>query len=256
MKIDTHLLTLYIDEQKKPEANTWFYQFTNGTSDISDHRQDVCLALLQECDRYQQFPLWNKQLATLLFPDIEERLNSIILLPVIGSHKNFDAQLIQYQGIQYLLVDLLNIADYTQSLKEMSYILHNLCHIALYEYLFTSYQQATNYIEHLKMRFFVNGWVQYLSWNEHHEQYVFHNPGYQQKKKRAFTLLATALAVNLEDQTTQKQILRQLSQVDLWNRFPDIAGLFYLDEIFHTQGDQGLLTYFQEGPNQLFDRII
>lgn len=253
MKLDTTWLTTYINQQKRPEKTAWIYQFTNGTSEIANYRQDICLALLNECEQYRLFPLWNHDLAILLVPDLKKQVKDIILLPIVGSNSSFDAELIQYEGTIYLLLDLLNIADYTQSLKEMAYILHNLCHIAIYEYLFSSQYQATSYLEKLEMRFFANGWVQYLSWNKHHEQYVFQNTDYQKKKQRAFTLLSSALAIPKEDQDMQDKILKQLSQVDLWNRFPDIAGMFYLDKLFHSQGDQGLLAYYQKGPEGIFN---
>lgn len=257
MNICTQYLDAYLKDGTPPKQDAWFYQYTKGPVDIASNRQEVCLALFEQLAQYVDFPIWNRFLATTLFPDIQTQCTSITILPIIGSDPKFDAALVSHDAKLYLLVDLLNIADYTPSIKEMSYILHNLCHGKLYQYLFTQkFPLPGTWMELLEYRFFLHGFVQYLSWNTSYDQYVFHHPTYQKKKDTAFTLLARVLTMEDQEEMIPSRLLETLDHVDLWNRFPDVAGLFFLDDLYHDHGEDGILLYFQHGPSKIFQMIF
>ena len=253
MEICTDVIQSYL-QGKIPMTNSWFYAYTNGVTSIAATRQEVCARLLEECENYRDFPLWNHDLITALFMDYDHRLREVVLLPIVGSHPNFDAAVIEHKGKFFLLIDLLNIADYTQSVKEMCYILHNLCHIHLLRYLFLQrFPKPTQSLSLLNYRFFCEGFLLYLAWNEDITSYVFHTPTYHSIKQKSFQHLYQAL---LMEETKRKQLLQVLNHVDLWDRFPDIAGMFFCDDVFHRQGTDGLRTYFsfgwQDSANRLF----
>lgn len=244
MEIRTDVIQAYL-QGEIPDGNSWFYAYTGGTAPISAARQEVCTRLCEECLAYRKFPIWNGELITALFPNHDKWLNEVVFLPIVGSRRTFDASLIIHDNRPFLLIDLLNIADYTQSVKEMCYILHNLCHIQLLRYLF--HQRLPVPIdpeEQLNYRFFCEGWILYLAWNENIREYKFHTSAYNAIKPKVFRLLYRALTA----ETPQIQrILQALDQVDLWDRFPDIAGMFFCDDVFQHQGLPGLQAYFASG---------
>lgn len=255
MIIDTSLIDAYCNFGIQPNPNSWFYPYCGGYVKAADNRQEVCAALLEECQKYATFPLWNRSLALRLFPNCQKELESLILFPIIGTNPQFDCNIQSYESHTYLLIDLLHIADYTQSVKEMSYILHNLCHLALYQYVMNNSQDAPKtYMETLEHLFFIHGYAQYLAWNESHEQYVFQNPNYTKKKERAFLLLEKAIQV--EDVSLQREILHQLDHASLWDRFPEIAGMFFLDDVNRIYGEDGIVDFYQQGMQNCLFRIF
>ena len=253
MQIQTDIIQAY-GHGEIPSMDTWFYAYTNGSAPIAANRQEICARLNEECSAYQRFPLWNRELITALFPDYERILRNIIIMPIIGATPTFDATLIHHEDQPYLLLDLLNIADYTQSVKEMCYILHNLCHIQLLRELFHQrFPQLHDPQEQLNYRFFCEGWILYLAWNENLNDYVFHTAAYNKIKQKAFLTLYQALNT---DATQVKGILSVLDQAELWDRFPDIAGMFFCDDVFHHQGITGLQSYFSLGWKDCANRLF
>lgn len=244
MKIFTDVIDAYMNN-KIPKADSWFYAYTNQTAPIASTRQEVCDRLLEECLMYRDFPLWNREIITTLFPDCDSLLEEIILMPIIGAHKSFDAALIEHENRWYLVLDLLNIADYTQSVKKMCYILHNLCHMELLRRLFQRcFPKPEESLAQLNYRFFVEGFVLYLAWNEAVSAYVFHTSAYASIKQKSFQFLYQSL----NSEAAQRQrILSALDRVGLWDRFPDIAGMFFCDDVYRRQGVEGLKAYFSLG---------
>lgn len=252
MYVQTDVIDAYLQERKIPDQNAWFYPYTNGAHFVSDHRQEVCRAFITECKRYEGFPLWNASLAHALRIDTCE---NIILYPIIGTHPSFDCRIVSHHQKTYLLIDLLHIADHTESLKQMYYVLHHLCHQQLFrKQLYAMYPKPDSFHEQLSFRFFVEGIALYLSWNEDHRKYVFQSKQYDTRKEQAFVQLFQAY--DIKEASLQNRILEGLERCDLWNRFPDIAGMFYLDDLYQEQGDKGIQSYFEQGMDQLFQRIF
>lgn len=241
MYIEMREINQYINRQQT-DAEHWYERYCGKADFIADNRQEVCLRLFEECERYRDFPLWNQALVITLFPYIRAALKDLILMPIVGSDARFDAAVVTHEQQVYLLVDLLNVADYTQSVKQMCYILHNLCHIHLLRYVLEQHFTAEEgYLNQLEHRFFCEGLIQYLSWNENHRQYQWQKEQYEKRKEQAFEMLYAAMQST--DETLQDKILQLLKQASLWNRFTDIAGMFYCDDLYHENGIEALQRY-------------
>lgn len=254
MKLDVQMITPYLQKQTLPENHHWIYQYTNGTKEILPHRQEIVITLLNELAKYpDRFPLFNHDLICELCFDTLPLLEDITLLPIVGSHASFDNRIIQHNGKTYLLIDLLNVADYTPIVKQMTYILHNMMHVTILQYLI-KVRKPTTYIEQLEAMFFIDGFVQYLAWNVDCAAYNFQSETYAKRKEQSFQLLYRAVQVT--DSNLQMQILKQLSTTDLWNTFPLACGIFFLDDFYHKEHEKGLCDYFAHGPKDCFKLIF
>lgn len=255
MNVKTEIIDAYIKHKTKPDIDAWFYHATKGTGPLLDHRQEVCKALLDECIKYKEFPLWNQALLCKIFPKIQTQLDKVILYPIIGTHEDFDICIKAYENNTYVLIDLLHIADHCETVKQMIYLLHHLIHEQVLRYYFSLHQpKQRSYLEALEHRFYYEGLVQYMAWNEDHTQYVFQNPSYQQKKEKAFALLYQAMQI--EDIKSQTMVLELLDTAEFWDRFPEIAGLFFLDDFYHEYGDQAFIDYSHQKPDGVLSRIF
>lgn len=244
MIIDFSEIEYYVKhhEQRK---NAWYRPYC-GEDEISPTRQEVVLRLCKETESYERFPVWNHDLVLYVFPFYKQFNHHVILLPIVGSGKYFDAKMLQYRKKDYLIIDLLNVADYTTSVLEMCYILHNLCHIHMHRYMMSKYFEAPKtFYEQLEYRFFCEGLIQYLSWNQNAANYRLKEARYIQRKKDALDILDKAL--KMREETIQKQILRMLETLELWQRFPDVAGMFYCDYLFQKGGASLLKAYANAG---------
>lgn len=245
MFIDTGVIDAYL-RHEMPSEDAWFYDKVGGYHPVDAHRQEVCAYLSEALRQYRQFPIWNRTLILSLLPNLSQITDTVSIMPIIASDTNFDAGIVTHEGKPYLLIDLLHIADYTSSVKQMCYILHNLCHMHLLRYALTqTIKQPSDFQAYLRYRFFSEGWILYLSWNEDYQHYALHSATYTTRKKRAFALMDAALQV--EEDTIRQTILHTLKHADLWDRFCDVAGMFFCDSVYRTQQTQGLIAYFNQG---------
>lgn len=243
--IDTSCIDTYL-KHILPKPDEWYYEMTGGCQPISDRRQEVCVYLCEVLKQYAHFPLWNRDLIWSLLGNVEEELRDVTMMPVVGCAPSFDAGIIMHEQRPVLLVDLLHIADYTQSVKEMCYILHNLCHMHLLRYLMARrFPQPDAYLPRLAYRFFSEGFVLYLSWNEDYTRYAFDASVYDQRRQRCFALMEAARHVS--DTQIRSRIMHTLENGDLWDRFTDVAGMFFLAEVYREEGTMGLHAYFDQG---------
>lgn len=245
ISIDTSCIDAYL-KRILPDQDAWYYKQIGGYHPVSDQRQEVCDYLCKELMQYESFPVWNRELTRFLFQDVAEMLQGLTIMPIIGSAPYLDAGIISHHEKPVLWIDLLHIADYTQRVKEMCYILHNLCHMHLLRYMMGKcFSMPSDYHKLLAYRFFTEGFVLYLSWNEDHSRYVFDAPAYAKRKQRAFAMMEAAQ--HIEEADLQKQILHTLTNGDLWDRFPDVAGMFFCAALYQEDGIHGLADYFAQG---------
>lgn len=244
MHIEMSEVDYYVNESEQ-KKDAWYQPFC-GVEVISPTRKEVVLRLCREVYYYENFPLWNHALTVYLFPYCRTLINQIVMLPIVGSGKHFDAKVLEHNGKDYLVVDLLNIADYTSSVKEMCYILHNLCHVHLLRYYMShAYEKPIAYIPQLEYRFFCEGLIQYLSWNEDAAVYRLKEARYIHRKKDAFYTLNKAFEI--KEKQFREQILVMLEKLDLWQRFTDVAGMFYCDFLYQSGGKRRLKEYVDAG---------
>lgn len=250
MILSTHYIDAYTKQESNTEEMDEIFLFTNGKRPIEDYRQEVCLALCDALLPYQKkFPLWNYDMIATLFHEDLMICKDITLLPIVGAHADFDCELIQYHGTLTLVLDLLNIANYTNVLKEMEYIVHNLIHKTLIRYLLTNrFSKPVDYRAQLLHRCFVQGGSQFLAWRDGLEP-VFVQPQYQEKYERSTLLLEKACQV--EDSSIQAQILTTLETCDLWNDFATCYGMFTFAQTYQKEKEKGLYEVFIQGPNSI-----
>lgn len=211
------------------------------------NRQDVVKELLKHLHTFcDTFPVFNAPLWNLMFPAWKESFDHILLLPVVGTfpHGNYVFQKEEQLIIQ---IDLLYIADFTRILSQMVYIMNNYLtkELALIAIQTAFPYKGTTSEELLDYRTYAYGFANFLSWNESCDAYVFHLDKYEEKKIRSFSALYQ-LACS-QDQKLKKFFLTRLSQIDFWEQFPDIAGMFYLNDIYREQGIDGLLKVYHNG---------
>ena len=244
----------YYVKNHEAKKHTWYQPYCQR-SEISPTRQEVVMHLCQELSMYRRYPLWNHDVVTFLFPHHHLITKDVIIMPVVGSEKFFDAKILPHEDEDYLIIDLLNVADYTTSVKEMRYILHNLCHVHLLRYVINNtYEMPQGYYEELEYRFFCEGLTQYLSWNEDVRLYRLSEPRYLTRRKEAFRSLTAA--VHVEGEKIQTQILQLMNRLDLWQRFPEIAGMFYCEYLFQTEGVRLLKDYVMDGYDGVLDAML
>lgn len=244
MYIELSEVDYYVKESEQ-KKDAWYQPFC-GVEAISPTRKEVVLRLCKEVCCYEKFPLWNHDLIVYLFPYCSTMIDQIVMLPIVGSGKHFDAKVLTHDGTDYLVVDLLNIADYTSSVMEMCYILHNLCHVHLLRYYLNhAYKKPMAYIPQLEYRFFCEGLIQYLSWNENVTEYRLKEARYVHRKKDAFYTLNKAFEI--KEKQFREQILYMLDKLDLWQRFTDIAGMFYCDCLYQAGGKRRIKEYVDAG---------
>lgn len=258
MNIDTTILSNYLNQKACPSTYTWVYEFTKGTQDIQMHRQDVVHALLEQLYRYQEecYPLWNHKIQKAIFQDDLQLVNAVEILPIVGSNSSFDCTICSHAAKTYLLIDLLNVADYTRVLSEMQYILHNLIHVHLCRYLIQQRypKKPLSYIEQLENMFFVDGLAQYVAWNAHMEHCHFQDSMYKKRKETAFAMLYEAM--QLQDEGLQQSILKRLNKISFWDKFPQAAGMFFLDDLYFAEKEKGLRAFYIHGPNAILSIVF
>lgn len=258
MKIDSSIIEHYLHQSPCPVESAWIYKITQGKRDIEMHRQEVVQALLKQITLYcdEGFPIWNKQLIQTIFQDQIDLLDDLILLPIVGANASFDGTICTHLEQNYLILDVLNIADYTPILTQMHYILHNLIHVSIITFLIhTRYpKQPKTYLEQLESIFFVEGLAQYLSWNEDVSKKRFQNASYEKRKETAFGLLYQAIQIN--DEATQKRMLETLKKASFWNRFPQVAGMFFMDDLYQAEKEKGLRACYMHGPNSILSIVF
>lgn len=256
MKIDIQMISPYLHKQELSQENHWIYQYTQGTQSILPHRQEVVQTLLKELAAYpKSFPIFNPTLITKLFPNYKNILDDIILLPIVGASASFDCGIIQQDGKNYLLIDLLHVADYTPIVSQMTYILHNMVHIQLLQYLMKLvFPAPKTFMEQLESIFFIDGFAQYLAWNKDCATYSLQSKTYKKDKDRCFPFLYQILTI--QDSSNQKHILKQLQDADLWDNFVLASAIFFLDDIYQKMQEKGLYACYAHGPKDIFKLVF
>ena len=213
MKLDNRILNCYINKTSLAPQDEDIYQYTHGKRVVQTNRQEVCESLYKEIIQYEtSFPLWNTNVYHATFSQTLQSLDDITIIPIVGAQADFDCEVVMIEQKPNLIIDLLNIADYTTIVSEMKYILHNQIHLKLTRYLLQqSYPQPKNYQEELAYRFFVCGLSQFLAWRDGIHQ-AFQNQQYESKKQQSLMLFQKATSIT--DKKLQAQISSPKRLVD------------------------------------------
>lgn len=218
-------------------------------------RKDIVRELLTQLESIVKgFPTFNTVLWNELFQQ-NKALESILILPVVGSEPIGNR--VERTTDGYLIViDLIHIANYTQIVSQMVYVLQNyitfeITKICIHE---TYPSTSKHYLDLLDHMTFTNGLANYLSWNENCKDYKFYTEKYDIQKEKAFGLLAQTK--DIANKAMQHKVLMNVVQADFWNQFPSTAGMFYFDDTYRDFGNKGIEQLYKRGPKNFVQLIF
>lgn len=252
MQIDTHIIDQYLTD--KP-LNLESFPFPIDRCPLDPHRKEVVLELKNRTKRsLTDFPNFNKDLYTTLFPSFPKYLENTRIILLVGS-KHFFRKFVLDQN-QYYVIDLIQCANMTSIVSQMMYlILHTLHYEMTCSYLKHVHPfHAPSYKAFLNYHSFIEGFATYLSWNEQAKDYHLYTDHYDQAREKAFgTLYETYF---IDSPNIQQTILHSLSKLSFWDQFTTISALFYIDDIYREHGKDGLRHLYLEGWSQWIETIF
>lgn len=255
MNIDTHIADRFLNRETNiQEEDKWLFPSLR-TAD--GRRTEVVVELKKRTLRcIENFPSFNRSLFTGLFPQLREKQKEITVHLVVGSSAA-TYKVHNEQGI-HLIIDLLQVADLTPIVSQMMYVIENYLHFetALYciETVHGKPQAQMDYQSMLNYQAFTQGLATYLAWNGDNNTYCFSQPKYEETRERSFGMLYEAFQT--KDPLLQRKILASLPKLSFWNQFPMISVLFYLDDQYHENGNQGIITFYQNGWEHVISSIF
>lgn len=246
MQLDDTLIQAFLNQKPIREQTTFWMITAFEEPDIN--RKDIVVELLQRLNTIvEKFPTFNANLWNALFSNQKDLIDTITIYPIVGSKDTMGR--VEQQGDQiYIIIDLIQTANYTQIVSQMEYVLQNyitnevakLCIRADFPLI------ANDYLSLLNQNAFMFGLANFLSWGEDIEQYKFHTEKYEPHKERSFGILAHALEVN--DTKTQTKLLYVIHNASFWDQFPSVAGMFYFTDTFKEYGLEGITKLYRKGP--------
>lgn len=252
MHYDATVIQAFLHNQ--PISKTKHYRAIQHYHTPDRRRFDVVEKLQQELfDLIASFPVFNGHLWSRLFFDMESILDQIHICPIVGS--DIMSWHVTKGKETWFFIDLIRVANYTQIVSQMVYILKNhitfeitkLCILEKYPL------RSASYISILDSSAFMNGLSYFLSWSDSCDRYQFYTSKYEPQKEKAFGLLAQAMSV--DNKAMQHKILRHIHSGDLWDQFPAAAGMFYFDDTYRDFGETGIMQLYQRGPNGFIKHI-
>lgn len=251
MHIQDSIIQAYLQDTPFEEA----YDFSklSGFKKPTPIRKEVVEELNKQLHQIvQNFPVFNTFLWKQIFT--KDQLDNIVILPVVGSYPR-ENKTFSFENSIVLQIDLLLIADYTPIVSQMCYILKNYITVELAKILLMKQQaKPLTFLDKLDQMVYIGGIANYLAWNEDCSQYVFSNPTYDKKKEEVFGLLYQVQ--ELEDIENQTKLLTFLKHCSFWENFPAVAGMFYLDDIYHEKGMDGMIACMQRGSKCFIKHIF
>lgn len=200
--------------------------------------------------------IFNSDILQKLVPNYNIILSNIHVHVWVHAPKPYDIyQVLQGDEI-HIYIDLLQIADQTPIVSRMVYILkHELSKICCNVCMNTVNKTSTKeYLTNLNEDAFYHGFALVLSWNEDITNYNFQNTMYEKYKEKAFGMLFEAMQTTNSDQ--QSNILQFLHNAPFWERFTQIAGMFYLYDIFMEFGVDGFVEIYQNQADHFIQSIF
>lgn len=243
MIINKNLIEAY--EHDRDPSNLAEFALLKNYEAPSAMRKEVVKELQTQLEEIiEEFPTFNQELWNVLFHQQNSLLNHVIVVPVVGTK---DHPIVKQMDQIYLLIDLIQIANVTPIVHQMTYVMQNILHTELCKLCIRAVYpfEAQSYQEMLDYSTFCNGLANFIAWNEKAAQYQFYTEKYEPYKERVFGMLSSA--AEIKDRALQHKILLQATAGDFWNQFPGAAGMFYFDDLYQEYGTQGVLVRYQQG---------
>lgn len=252
MKCNTEVIQAYVEDLAI--ENVSCFSLLEPFEAPDKKRKDVVKELLDQLEHIlEEFPVFNKTLWNQLFQNQQSLLDDLMIIPVVGTHRN---EIIKEGSHTYILLDLIHIADYTPIVSQMVYIMQNYLTLEISRLCIHDAFPIRNksYLALLDYFTFCNGLSNFLAWNEHADDYKFHTEKYEPYKEKAFGMLAGSMEVI--NKVVQHKILISATSGDLWSQFPSSAGMFYFHDIYSEYGNVGVIARYRKGPEHFIHTIF
>ena len=212
-------------------------------------RKEVVIELVRQLHLLLKEGLFfNQSLFERLFPDYEQILNDVIIYPVVGAPKPYDAIVRQKDHRYVFLIDLHQIADYVNEVHKMVYVIRNFltkecAHFCIHHAF--PYDSISTFSDMIRYMSFDEGLATYLSWGEDASKYQLNDEKYHEYRKHAFIMMKMALVEKEEE--NQRAALQIATSGSFWERFPAISGLFLWEILYREHGIDALHQIYLEG---------
>lgn len=253
MHFETSIISAYLNDT--PISKEPMYSYIKNYQKPDIKRKEIVEELSSQlCKITEGFPTFNPMIWNTLFSQQSDALDLICICPVVGSDTLCYKTIIRDQT--YLFIDLIRVANHTQILSQMVYILNNLITFELSKsFILMDFPfDSKEYDSLLNEAAFVHGLAHWIAWNVSYERYVFHSDKYETHREKAFGLLSQSM--NIKNKAMQHKILVHIHASDLWEQFPVVAGMFYFDDTIRDIGVIGLKQLYQLGPKNFTQRIF
>lgn len=221
-------------------------------------RKDVVLELhSQLLPILQQHSLFNISIMKQLDTSFEIFLNNVHIHLVVNAPKPYDIYtFMDNQNEFHMYIDFIQIADQTPIVSRMMFIIQNQISEQCYlTYLKKQIKASSqDYLLNLNYQSFIYGFSTLLSWSNDIEKYTFQKPEYDQRKQQAFGMLMES--IQIQELNKQAQILKFLEDASFWDQFTNVAGMFYLYDMYLEDGLDALKEIYKLGYTNFIQGIF
>lgn len=263
MKIDSTMIEAYLEDRKDYREH-WIFSHIKEDDYCFEEPPAHLKAEVRKLDfdltsTLASFRPLNEEYFSLLFPNWRTYEKAVNVIFVVGCPSPFDAMVREYEGVEYIIFDLIRFLD----MKNMGYhpvdfaksmMTHELIHICLHGNLpfilpsenFLEKETLSPYQYELAYLVFDEGFAHLLSLTEGIEHYDFNKLLEAHSLKSLSRLKEAYKETNTE---RQRNFLEEANSGAY--KFGAIAGLLHLGKNFNS-----LLDIYKKGPEKMLEEIL
>lgn len=199
--------------------------------------------------------LYNSELCKKIFTNFDTVASSIHLHLLVGAPKSHDIYTQRKGDETHVYIDLIQIADETNVIKEMLYlIMHELTKITVRKCIQKEFNDTMQFHDKLNYMTFYQGLCEYLSWNENYQKYKLDHTRYSDKRMDSMFLLHHAFQE--EAIPLQNTLLQHVENASLWQQFTTVTGLFYFFDLMKNEGEEAFIECCQKGDKDFLQEVF
>jgi hypothetical protein len=231
MIINDYIVTKYLSEEIID--NHWiFHSIEKGNylykTPDPKRREVVSKILLRVKEQLIDFDPQNKKLFSTLFPEWPVTVDKVNVLLVVGCPDPYDAMVRYYDGKQYVVFDLIQLAKYVDLGSDIEglikrLITHEIAHICLHNKY--PIPISEDYVTLLKYITFDEGFAHILAFSDCIESYDFTGV-IDNHYIKSFSKLQKAIKERNGEK--QKALMQQSNSGNYWDKFAAISGKLFL----------------------------
>lgn len=248
MIVHDEVIRQFIEDKAINESVYAGYPAAPQTTKADPKRKDIVMELHSRIlPVLKENRFYNHTLCRELEKSYDEILNRMHVHLMVNAPSGFDIYHTVSDFQDHIFIDLIQIADHTPIVTEMTYILmHHISRLCMRSCIKKrGLPVPESYLDHLDREAFIEGFSLLTAWNEDIQTYPFHKPSYDSRKEHAFGYLS--VFIQEEDPLRQKDILNYLKQASFWDACTAIGGMFYLFDIYREEGIQRLISIYEKG---------